>query len=299
MNMQDQDFLNRHYSDANDVVRTMVVSHYNVWQEMIAEAGDVNQAINNKAFIYEWINACAKRLSKTTFFRLKTFLKNIYADYSAKYDVKPETLRFITELSIADVVSESEILQYFFADLDSVLQYITYIGTCVGLNQETDLLNLKAYVVLLWYKFSTQQILELLKSDLNIQECKVKETAVAPEHFGIISDYAQYDVYRGFSLRNYTLQSSKYLFRGEHRETLTVSRLAQVVMMFNQVAEEYGEKLISVKAIQRNALYVRLYSRPDVPEHALKHLIKEDMGCDDAHANEYRRQYLMWRKVFG
>lgn len=303
--MDIQDFLNRYYADANDIVRTMVVSHYNVWQDIVEDSGDINLVINNKTTIYAWINACAKRLSKTTFFRLKLFLKNLYADYAKTQIVRPETIQFIEKLSMADVVGETELTRYYFANLDDIIHYITYIGARVGLGQKTDMLNLKAYVVILWYGFTPNQAMEILKADLNNDKNAVllreydRLIIMEPKHYEIVRLFSEIDVYHSFpSHKTQRLKTSQYLFRGERYETQNANRLSQVVMAFNDEAAK-GGKLLAIHAIPRNALYVRLYKQPNIPRRSLRSAIQADMGCDEIVANEYRQQYLRWLKVFG
>lgn len=303
--MDIQEFLNRHYTDANDIVRAMVVSHYGVWKDIVEDAGDINLVINNKTMIYAWINACAKRLSRTTFSRLKTFLKNMYSDYSETQQVKPETIQFIDGLSMTDVVGETELTRYHFANLDDIMHYIAYIGARVGLNYATDMLNLKAYVVLLWYGFTPKQAVEILKSDLdNVKNAVLlreydRLIVMEPRHYETIKLFAEIDVCRSFpNQKTQHLKMSKYLFRGERQETQSATRLSQVVMAFNEEAAK-GGKLLSIHAIPRNALYVRLYKQPEIPRRSLKSAIQADMGCDNIVANEYRQQYLRWLKIFG
>ena len=215
--------------------------------------------------------------------------------------VDPRFVKWISSLTIENIIALREMDVMYYKDLDDALGYISWIGGFTGLGGYGDLLNLKSIVILTWYGVNTAEMLEIQKDDLDVGKRAVlirgdhARAVVLPEkYFDMLRYYATEDLHRGFpSGKKQTYLPSPFLFRAEKIEKLGCENIHGLIARFNIEAKRFG-RVIRLPQLRRNGIFASVLERDDGKK-SVNVLIMEVSGCDKFLASELSRVYEYWK----
>lgn len=213
--------------------------------------------------------------------------------------IEENIAKWVHEVQYSDIISEREIMRFYFANLDEALGYITTVGKSVGMGDETDLLNVKTIVILAWHGFDVDEMLNLKKSDLLVDDGIIKlngrEISVCPRHMKILSLFAKTDRHCGFpTQRQQNYKDSIYLMRSAYQDHMTPNNIWCTLRRFNVVGVNYDMEL-SVLCLRRCGLFRRIYDEKS--EKSINTLIQREIQCDTAFAVGYKELYEKWKAI--
>lgn len=245
------------------------------------------------------------KIGKAQFFRMKKYVKELYDWLFEQGLATQEQIDYVSSLTIDDVTSDEEIRSFYFKDLDSALDFVRTVGGRCGLNDDNDLLLIKAIVILSWYGFDRSEMIEIKKADLDIQNYairrqNIKLTVFDSKHFETLHQLSIREVHRGFPEgRTVTYASSPYLMRTARTAQMNVDKVSQVIKRFNGVAAErlVSKHKFSINALQNNGIFYEVL-RQRTEENSLTEVVLNITGCDRPAASWYKAMFERWEAVY-
>lgn len=239
------------------------------------------------------------KLGRALYQRRKRIICLLYDWLYSQGEIEEAFAKWVHEVQYSDIISEREIMRFYFADLDEVLNYIAAVGRSVGMSDESDLLNIKTIAILAWHGLDVDEMLNLKKSDLLVADSIIKfngqEISVCPRHMKILSLFAKTDRHCGFpTQRSQNYKDSIYLMRSAYQDHMTPNNIWCMLRRFNVVGADYDMEL-SVLCLRRCGLFRRIYDEKS--EKSINTLIQREIQCDTAFAVGYKELYEKWKAI--
>ena len=244
------------------------------------------------------------KISKAQFFRVKKYVKELYEWLYDLHLVTKEQWEYVSSLSLDDVLSDEEIRNCYFRDLDSALDFICAVGRRCGLSHDDDLLTIKAIVIFSWYGVDRSDMSIVRKSGLvpefNTVCISDKTSIVLPDkYFGILYRLSILDEHRGFPTGKLQVyEDSPYLMRASKSVQMDKGKISQAIKRFNVVTvDQFGHRL-STRALQSNGVFYKMLQSQEQDSRSLTEVVKEIVGCDKHAAFWYKVTYEKWKNIF-
>lgn len=276
----------------------VVDAFYKTVQEVLGDCEP--EQLSEPMKIIQLLYGQTETLGKAKYYSRLKLVRMLYEWLEEQGLVSDAVLQYVNGLKFQDVVSEYELMKYYFSSLEDVISYITFVGAQKGLGDQDDLLHIKTIAILAWYGLDSEQILSMTKIGISRMDNRIRVGddiihIQDAEHMTILRRFASLDMHRGFpSQKSQTYVSTPYLMRTERQPTMNLNSLRCIIHRFNVEAKKYG-KQISVLHLRKNGwFYQMIHSDGRKSDHAM---IVELAGCDAALACSYRCCYDRWKKL--
>lgn len=153
----------------------------------------------------------------TKYKELKKLLCYFYSWLKDNYDIPDEILDVVKSIRMNDVTVENTISTLYFKNLESLVNYFSFVNTSFGLNGEKSLMQIKCVCILLWNGIDAEDMINIKKSDLNKTERSVLikgDQLYLGNLFACFENFAESTWYQSFpDGRVHRFVASEYLFR--------------------------------------------------------------------------------------
>lgn len=273
-----------------------------------------------KATIRSWfaqIEKISKDTPLETSLRSKDFLLRCFSTSKtstvsrSQYQKIKELLLYVLDycgidksiIPTRDEVIEASQICGFFGDLESVLSLIDEVGirNIDGYNPNNGLVRIKSVVILAWFGFSPEEIINFACSDIKFDKIAFiqredEKIELSNELFRILSLQAEspgvMTLPRG-RVYNYKVQT-EYLIKNRNGEALFADTLHHLIERFNKVANCLN--VLSFKGLKISGLFTKIYE--DKSDEDLYTKIQKHAKCDQRVSYGYKKLYLQWIKKF-
>ena len=194
----------------------------------------------------------------------------------------------VSQVQLAKRIDESSSA---YKSLDEVLGLLDQIVLEKGLHS-TDATPLQSMAILIWLKYSNDNIIELKTSD--IDELKNLDN----KYKEILRTYAGLKYYRALpSGRVQNLVQSDYLFRTANTDKLTVADVKKIISKINSLVAD-KDKSFTRAVIERSAAFVEMYQRHKLD--ITPDIIKDKFGQSKktAEIDKLIVEYKKWAEQF-
>lgn len=281
-----------------------------VFDELIkGDPANATLVVQNKS-IYEIFNSYGNKLHIFKFYDIKTFLTNLYQWLYDEGLIEQQYIDRIGEITVDDIVSDAEIKQYYFRDLDDVINSICNIGYNKDFRDYADLLSIKSVAISMWYGIEEKNVIFIKKSDLNKDEKSIiidnRIITIEEKFFNILDLYSKTDEYRSFPTGNiFVCMPSEYLFRTLYTDQMTAGSVSTLLRRFNAVAKNSSKQLKS-GCLKKNGLFVRIYQieknyifSEDSEFLSIHDIIRKVTGINSKGAiSNFYKEYCIWKRIF-
>ena len=300
--MNFDDFIVKYYNNSTSVKKQDIKRFLQYVTEVVGER-DIATALSDSNFLCRFFFLQkSNSISRSHYQKIKEYLCNLLDYYNVNTHIP----------SRVDVINSQEMTCYF-KDLTSILNFVDYVGSSVlpDYDKHCDLTILKSIVVLGWYGFSSKEIIEMPKGNLEYGEpCKVFKLSypvdgqsyveISTEAFLILSELEALEEYKG--LPSGKLQILKgnpsKLFRSvrDTQDDIDEGYIMQVIKRFNKIVPVTQNVAINFKNLNKNARFVAIYE--DKSDDTLLTKITRYMKCSKNAALNYRDQYCKWVETY-
>ena len=238
--------------------------------------------------LYEYFGT-KTAVSKTQFYvRRNALIDFVQYTKDPNSDKVINRISNISQVQLAKRIDESSST---YENLDELLELLNQIVLEKQLHS-TDAAPLQSMAILIWMKYSNEDITEFKKSDidgLNNLDNKYKD---------ILKTYAGLKYYRALPTgRVQNLVQSDYLFRTANAHKLTVADIKKIISKINSLVSD-KEKSFTRAVIERSAAFVEMRQRYQLditPE-----IIREYFGQSkkNAETDKLIIEYKKWAEQF-
>lgn len=294
-------FIAKYYDNSTSAKKQDVKRFLQYVKEAIGDC-DIATALSDKNLLcrlfFLWKS---NTISRSHYQKIKEYLCNLLDYFNVNTQIP----------SRVDVINSQEMTCYF-RDLPSILSFIDAVGSnkLPNYNKQCDLVILKSIVILGWYGFSSKEIADMPKGNLEYGDiCKIFKPSypadgqpyveITRDEFLVLSALETLEEYQG--LPSGKLQRLKgnpdKLFRSTKDESdIDESDIIQTIKRFNKIVPITKNMVINFRNLNKNAKFVSIFE--DKSDEALLTKIMKYMNCSKNAALNYRDQYCNWVETY-
>lgn len=245
----------------------------------------------------------SETLSHSKFFKTKKIILEFYSYLLDEGVVDGHTWKYVQSLKYDDVISGYELRRYYFKNLDDVLSYISAMADLVGEADGIELLDVKTIAVLAWHGMRPQQMVEVLKRDVHIDDGSSyisfggKKMSVDRNGLAVVKRFADTDEYKDFPKgRSFHMRDSFHLMRSCRKEPLEANNVYGIIRRFNEAASKYHRRL-NFSCLVKNGIMHRAMESGRGADH-IRETISDVAECDYAFSFQYAVFYKKWSEFY-
>jgi hypothetical protein len=279
-------FNGRHYETESDKV------DFKRWLERIQpalEKRDVKEALTDNDFLCQMFYLQkGSGVSRQSYQKIKKHVQTLLDFFSVDFAVPNR-----------EAVLNAQEVTCFYKDLKSLIAFVDSVGESKLHNYKpfSDLLNIKAIVVLGWHGLSLSEAASLEKTAIskNGELYFAGRVKVDEQSYNILKNLSSSDDYRGFpvgKLQKYR-SDDKYLFRSViAKQLINENHLANFLKRFNLVAASTKHAVV-FRHLRKNALFIEVNN--DKKEEKMSEKIIKHLGCDQKTAYGVEKEFNKWK----